>query len=88
MIDLRKSIFKSDINNNVSTVQQNLHINYTNYLIKIINEKSGYDNLSKASAFYNLKWIKSNINLAAGDLSNKQHKSYLLHIIEKALAIN
>ena len=38
MIDLRKSIFKSDINNNVSTVQQNLHINYTNYLIKIINE--------------------------------------------------
>ncbi len=88
MIDLRKSIFKSDINNNVSTVQQNLHINYTNYLIKIINEKSGYDNLSKASAFYNLNWIKSNINLETGDLSNKQHKSYLLHIIEKALAIN
>ena len=88
MIDLRKSIFKSDINNNISTVQQNLHINYTNYLIKIINEKSGYDNLSKASAFYNLNWIKSNINLATGDLSNKQHKSYLLHIIEKALAIN
>ena len=88
MIDLRKSIFKSDINNNISTVQQNLHINYTNYLIKIINEKSGYDNLSKASAFYNLNWIKSNINLETGDLSNKQHKSYLLHIIEKALAIN
>ena len=85
MIDLRNSIFKSDINSNVSSVRQNLQINYVNRLLSMIGEKSKYDNISKSSAYYNLDWLKSNLNINSGDLSSKQHKSYLLYLINNSL---
>ena len=52
MIDLRKSIFESDFNTNISTIRQNsLQVEYVNRLIGIASSKSRYDNFSKASAF-------------------------------------
>ncbi len=85
MIDLRNSIFKNDFNTNITTIRQNLQISYVKRLLSIIDEKSSFDNLSKSSAFYNLNWLKSNLNTSTGDLSTKQHKGYILHIINDAL---
>jgi hypothetical protein len=82
MIDLRNSIFKSDLNSNISTIRQNLQVTYVNRLIKILDNKSRFDNLSKSSAFYNLSWLKDNLNNNIGDLQSKQHKQYLLFLIE------
>ena len=85
MIDLRKSIFESDFNTNISTIRQNLQVEYVNRLIGIASSKSRYDNFSKASAFYNLSWLKRNLNTSTGNLSTKQHKEYILFLIESEL---
>ena len=85
MIDLRKSIFQSDMNGNVTTVRQNLQISFINRLLSIIGEKSKYDNVSKTSAHYNLNWLKDNLNKNTGDLSSRQHKSYILFLINESL---
>ena len=85
MIDLRKSIFESDFNTNISTIRQNLQVEYVNRLISIASSKSRYDNFSKASAFYNLNWLKRNLNTSTGNLSTKQHKEYILFLIESEL---
>ena len=81
MIDLRKSIFESDLNTNISTVRQNLQTTYVNRLLNIV-KSSLYDNHSKTSAFYNLNWIKDNLDVTTANLQSRQHKKYLLYIIE------
>ena len=82
MIDLRKSIFEKDFNINISTVRQNIQTTYVNRLLSIVKSKSSYDNHSKTSAYYNLNWLKENINKNTGDLQTRQHKTYLLYLIE------
>ena len=82
MIDLRNSIFESDFNTDVSTIRQNLQTTYVNRLLKIIDTKSRYDNITKSSAYYNISWLKSNLNINTGDLQSKQHKKYLLFLID------
>ena len=84
MIDLRNSIFKSDLNKNITTVRQNLQINYVNRLLFMVSKNSKYDNISKSSAYYNLRWLKNNLNLNEGNLQTKQHKNYLVFLINKA----
>ena len=81
MIDLRNSIFKDDMNNDISTIRQNLQISYINRLLSILDVKSKYDNLSKSSAYYNLNWLKTNLNTNTGDLQSRQHKQYIQHLI-------
>tara|TARA_B100001250_G_scaffold151958_1_gene130420 strand:- start:4751 stop:7243 length:2493 start_codon:yes stop_codon:yes gene_type:complete len=85
MIDLRKSIFQSDMNGNVTTVRQNLQISYVNKLLSIVAPKSKYDNISKSTAHYNLNWLSNNLNINTGDLASSQHKGYILHIINDVL---
>ena len=82
MIDLRKSIFEKDFNSNISTVRQNIQTTYVNRLLSIVKSKSSYDNHSKTSAYYNINWLKENINKNTGNLQTKQHKTYLLYLIE------
>ena len=88
MIDLRNSIFQSDFNTNISSIRQNLQTNYVKRLLAILGDKSMYDNLSKSSIFYNLNWLKNNLNQNTGDLSSRQHKSYLLFLITDKLDSN
>ena len=85
MIDLRNSIFLSDMNSNISTVRQNLQISYVKRLISIIAPKTRYDNISQSCAYYNINWLKENINSTKGDLSTRQHKKYMLYLINDAL---
>ena len=82
MIDLRNSIFESDMDKNVSTIRQNLQVSYVNRLLSIVNPKSSYDNLAKTSAFYNLNWLKSNLDTNIGNLQTRQHKDYILYLIQ------
>ena len=82
MIDLRNSIFASDIDKNVSTIRQNIQVSYVNRLLSIINPKSSYDNLAKTSAYYNLSWLKDNLDSKIGNLQTRQHKDYLLFLID------
>ena len=81
MIDLRKSIFESDLNTNISTVRQNLQTTYVNRLLNIV-KSSSYDNHSKTSAFYNLNWIKDKLDVTTANFQSIQHKKYLLYLIE------
>jgi hypothetical protein len=85
MIDLRKSIFQTDMHGDVITVRQNLQITYVNRLLSILGPKSRYDNISKTTAHYNLNWLRNNLNIKTGDLSSRQHKNYLLYIISNTL---
>ena len=82
MIDLRNSIFKSDLNTDVSTIRQNLQTAYVNRLLKILDSKSRFDNMTKSSAYFNISWLKTNLNTSTGDLQSKQHKEYLLFLID------
>lgn len=82
MIDLRNSIFASDIDKNVSTIRQNIQVSYVNRLLSIVNSKSSYDNLAKTSAFYNLNWLKDNLDNKIGNLQTRQHKDYILYLID------
>ena len=83
MIDLRNSLFKDDFNSNISTIRQNIQISYVNRLISIVGNKSKYDNVSKSAAYYNLNWLKNNINISSGNLSSRQHKQYIIYLINQ-----
>jgi hypothetical protein len=85
MIDLRNSIFESDFNTDVSTIRQNLQTAYVNRLLKIVDTKSRYDNMSKSSAYFNISWLNSNLNTNTGDLQSKQHNEYLLFLLDSFL---
>jgi len=87
MIDLRRSIFQNDINGDITTVRQNLQISYVDKLLSIVGLKSKYDNISKTSAYYNLNWLTNNLNSNTGDLSSRQHKDYVLYLINNRLEL-
>ena len=67
------------------TTRQNLQLSYVNRLLSIIEPKSLYDNISKTSAHYSLNWLKNNLNKNTGDLASRQHKDYLLYLINNSL---
>ena len=83
MIDLRNSIFKTDLYSNVSPMRRNLQITYLKYLLNILSETSSYDNLSKSSAYYNVDWLYKNLDNSLGNLSTRQHRDYLLYMISE-----
>ena len=82
MIDLRNAVFRSDLYSNVSLTRRNLQVEYIDFLIRLVSDKSNYDNMSKTSAFYNLNWLKSNLDKEIGNLTTRQHRSYLLYKID------
>ena len=83
MIDLRKSVFSFDMNTNVTAVRQNLQIEYVNRLLSIVNGR--YDNISKSAAYYNLNWLKNNLNSSNSDFETNQHRKYIKHLVTQGL---
>ena len=83
MIDLRKAIFMKDMYSSVSQLRQNLQIYYLEKLLNIVSDNSRYDNLAQSSSYYNIDWLKDNLDVNTGDLSSRQHKEYLLYLISK-----
>ena len=86
MTDLTNGIFQADLRSSVSTVRQNLQIEYVKRLAKIANSKSPYDNISRAMAHYELNRIQQMQQSASkSDVATKAHRAYLVHQIEVAL---
>ena len=80
--DLTNSIFSSDINKSVSLTRMNLQVEYVSTLISIL-KKSSYDNLTKSTVFNNLVWLENNLGLRYGNKKTKDHRRYLLYLIEQ-----
>lgn len=86
--DLTKAIFDADIAGNVNTFRQNLQINYVQSLISIagIKTQSRHDEISKARATAQLLDLEKKLKAAAGgDKDTRDHRTYLLTLIENGL---
>lgn len=84
--DLSDGIFNADRATSVNSNRQNLQVYYVESLAKIIDEKSKYDNATKAAAYTQLKDIKRlNASAARPDESTKAHRTYIDFLVQKAL---
>lgn len=85
MTDLTNSIFQADAKSAVNTFRQNLQVEYVNRLVKVNEEKSPYDNVSKAMAWSELKRIDTMMATGASpDGLTKAHREYVRLLIKQA----
>ncbi|NVJ60153.1 MAG: zinc-dependent metalloprotease [Gammaproteobacteria bacterium] len=85
--DLTQGVFEKDLNGNVNTFRQNLQVEYVKRLIKIVDEKSPYDYLSKASAMAQLSSLEKTMKYNRGKGATRVHREYLHNFIEKVLLV-
>lgn len=85
--DLTDAVFKADMGGNVNTFRQNLQVSYVEALIKVINDKDKYDNVSQTAVFASLKNIlgQEKAARAKGDAESRAHRERIIFIIEKAM---
>ena len=91
MGDLTSSCFSADAAKNVNGMRRNLQVEYTERLIRIVQNKGKvkYDHLTVAAAFENLNKIKRYTLKSSGvDEGTKAHRKYLTYRIDKVLIIN
>ncbi|MFK8051918.1 MAG: zinc-dependent metalloprotease [Woeseiaceae bacterium] len=85
MTDLTDAVFAGDARGSVSTLRQNVQVDFVERLGKIANG-NGYDNLSQSMAIYQLQQIDDMVSRKRGaDVSTKAHVAHIKLIIEKAL---
>mgnify|MGYP002786867858 CR=1 FL=1 len=87
MTDLNNAIFSADISGNVSSMRQNLQIEYTRMLAGMV-KGSDYGHSVRSMALYNLKQIDRMAVAATGDTSTKAHKEHLRLIVKQTLEGN
>jgi hypothetical protein len=88
MLDLTTICFSADAGTNVNAVRRNLQIEYTERLIRIVQNKGKvkYGHLAVASAFENLNKVKKYTLKSYGmDEATKAHRKYLTYRINKEL---
>jgi hypothetical protein len=86
--DLTKGIFDADMTGNVNVYRQYLQTTYMKALSSICDEKSYYDDVSKAAARYTLKKIKTKLTSAVSpNEETKAHRSNLIYIADNALSV-
>lgn len=87
MSDLQKSIFSADITTNVNVYRQYLQTYFVRQLVAMVGvQNQQFDDVSKASALYTLKKIKTQLVTAAStNEETKAHRANLQFIIENAL---
>jgi hypothetical protein len=87
MNDLQKAIFNADIAANVNVYRQNLQTYFVRQLVAMVDPKTQqFDDVSKASALYTLKKIKSQLATAvSGNEETKVHRANLVFLINNAL---
>lgn len=85
MSDLSKAIIDDDLTGKVSTIRQNLQVEYVNELVEVMNGKN-YDNISKGMALSQLQTIKKKLATAVSpDGMTKAHRNHLTFVINNAL---
>jgi hypothetical protein len=87
MTDLNNSIFSADINSNVSSMRQNLQIEYATMLAGIVKGKD-HSHPVKSMALYNLKQIDKMAASGTGNTATKAHKEHLRAIVKQTLEGN
>ncbi len=90
MTDLNNSIFKADASGSINTFRQNLQLEYTERLIKMLNkpnssQKTKYSYSAKSMALYNLKKIKTMVSNGTGNTLTKAHKDHLKTLVTNTL---
>ncbi|PWJ43963.1 zinc-dependent metalloprotease [Sediminitomix flava] len=90
MTELNDAIIKKDIRSNVSVARQNLQTVYVNQLIKMIekSDNNPYMYSARAMALYNLKKIRTQVQVPSGNVLSRAHKEQLKMSIDKALSVN
>ena len=86
MNDLVKGIFDADMNGNVNVYRQYLQTSFVKGTAQLIAPNSPADDVSKASALYTLKKLKT--RLAAAPSTNeetKAHRANMIFVIDKAV---
>jgi hypothetical protein len=82
--DLTNAIFREDLNGNVSTIRQNLQIEYVKNLTYIVQNNFGsYDNVSVSAAIGQLKSIRQMISAPAASPEVKAHRDHLVMLIDE-----
>jgi hypothetical protein len=86
MSDLNNALFKADRYTNVNSFRQNLQIEYTNMLIRMLTskQKGRYTSSAKSMALYNLKNVKNQATLT-GNISTRAHRQHIRTLIDNAL---
>ncbi|MCS3801286.1 zinc-dependent metalloprotease [Niastella sp. OAS944] len=87
MSDLQKGIFSTDIATNVNVYRQYLQTYFVRQLVAMVGvQNQQFDDVSKASALYTLKKIKTQLATAVStNEETKAHRANLQFIIENAL---
>lgn len=87
MSDLQKGIFNADIATNVNVYRQYLQTYFVRQLVSMVNPQSQqFDDVSKASALYTMKKIKTQLATAVStNEETKAHRANLQFIIGNAL---
>ncbi|MES2332381.1 MAG: zinc-dependent metalloprotease [Bacteroidota bacterium] len=89
MNDLVKGIFDADIAGNVNVYRQYLQTSFVKGTTRIIGENSPVDDVSKASALYTLKKLRTKLAAAAStNEETKAHRANMLYLIDKALKVD
>lgn len=86
MNDLVKGIFDTDMNGNVNVYRQYLQTSFVRGTAQLIAPNSPADDVSKASALYTLKKLKT--RLASAPSTNeetKAHRANMIFVIDKAI---
>ena len=82
--DLTNAIFREDLNGNVSTIRQNLQIEYVKNLTYIVQNNFGsYDNVSVSAAIGQLKSIRQMMSAPAASPEVKAHRDHLVMLIDE-----
>lgn len=88
MSDLANGIFKADLAGTVNLYRQNLQTEFVKGAISIVESKTGYDNASRSAAYNTLRKIKTMLGTAVSpNEQTKAHRSMLMFLIDKALAV-
>src|SRR5690606_38634069 len=89
MADLTANIFAADLAGDVNLIRQNLQTDYVKALIAILDAKTGYDYVSKASALATLNDLKAKLAAAtSSDAQTGAHRQSLRFMIDQALSVH
>ena len=82
--DLTSSIFKEDLNLNVSSLRKNIQTTYVRRLITILGQDY-YDEIATAAAYDSLRNIEKMMKKTSMDQGTKIHRKTILWIIDSGL---
>lgn len=89
MNDLVKGIFDADMNGNVNVYRQFLQTSFVRGTAQLMSDNSPIDDVSKASALYTLKKLKTRLTTAVStNEETKAHRANMIFLIDKAMKTN